>query len=240
MSTPLRKLISCTAQAVDHNAMVDAIRANRPTRAPGTLRRASVFGGSVIAQSSAEESGGAIEVAEVDGTPDVSPCTKLVFPNGTLTVDGEKVTYTPDALGNEETRMVIREVHGDYLTCRTLAADGTQGGADVLVAKREEMRVSNPGGSATLTGETIDANSYTLDYGAYAGDGSQRTSTGPGSVSETQKPTPRYLAYESGSGFPVEPSQVIGCVRRVNGTGVVVSSVELVWLDNTPRQWGAQ
>jgi hypothetical protein len=47
--------------------------------------------------------GGSLTIEELDGTPSVAAATKLIFPNGTVSVTGTEATYTPSGGGSSPT-----------------------------------------------------------------------------------------------------------------------------------------
>lgn len=73
----------------------------RTTASTGAIEEITVGTGLSLSAGSliATGTGGAIEVAEVDGNPDDAATTKLVFPNGTLSIVAHVATYTPASGG---------------------------------------------------------------------------------------------------------------------------------------------
>jgi len=124
----------------------------------------------------------------------------------------------------------ITAVQGDYLTCRTW--DGTNlGGADILVAKPENLR-------ASLAAENVDGVALTYNWAFDDGSGNTRVCY-DGTYSETQVCFPRYIYYTQAGNVAANNQDVIRAGLFTGPTGVAtVDDAGQFWCELKPaRVW---
>jgi len=164
----------------DDNARV-GVRKNS-TGSTSTRRRLNLIEGSGVTLTVADDSvneevditiaasggGSSITIEEVDGTPTESAPTKLIFPNGTLSIVGHEVTYTPAEMINPMTTAGDVITGGSSGTPQRLAV-GTNGDVLTVVSGAPAWQAPSGGGGGGYTqgarvynNATITANHNTV------------------------------------------------------------------------------
>jgi hypothetical protein len=107
-----------------------------------------------LSASSFAQSPPPLIIREIDGTPRRSNVTELVFPNGTLTRSGSRMTIDLSSLGG-----------GTVTNTGTLAANKIVTGNGTVDLKTSNITLTNPATTATLT---LANNSSLITVGAFA------------------------------------------------------------------------
>ena len=127
----------------------------------------------------------------------------------------------PGGAASPVERFRLKSVQGDYITCRTW--DGTtEGGSDVKIAKPPKLRRS-------IASESIEGTTVSYSYASRTNNLDGKRDASAGGVTITEIVMPVYIVNDE-----------IFAAKPLRGTDVVVSSVELEYLDINVdgRAWG--
>lgn len=120
-------------------------------------------GAAVWTETTATGGGGSLTVEEVDGAPTDSAVTKIVFPNGTLSIASHIATYTPSGGGGgAPTTVPYITTASDATLSAEIVIPGLAASADIAGAGgggiTEEYDTTTHGLTASSAPATIDSN----------------------------------------------------------------------------------